>query len=86
MENFAVGCGRIRVLNTSVKSSSIVQCSSTDSKHQRLDTRVVSTLGLHCVSLKCDRKHKLRHPVLVFDFKTKDLIGSYQILLIISQS
>ena len=33
-------------VNTSVKSSSIVQCSPTDSKHQRVDTILVSTLVL----------------------------------------
>ena len=48
-------CGRIRVV-TSIKSSSIVQCSPRDSKNQRVDTRIVSTPVLHCVSLECDRK------------------------------
>ena len=40
-------CGRIRELNTGAKSSSIVQCSPMDSKHQRVDTRVVSTNRSH---------------------------------------
>ena len=39
-------------VNTSVNSSSVVQCSPRDSKHQRVATRVESTLVLHRVSLK----------------------------------
>ena len=29
------------------------------------------------------KRHKLHHPGLTFDFKTKDLIGSYQTLLFV---
>ena len=44
---------RTQGVNTSVKSSSIVQCFPRDSKHQRVDTRVLPTAVLHCVFLKC---------------------------------
>ena len=53
-----IGRGRIRELTlVLIQGSIVVQCSIKDSKHQLVDSRGVSTLVLHCVSLKCDDRN-----------------------------